>query len=97
MMTDREFNELTIRRAGALDTLTTITQGITDADDYGDMVGAIRLVELAAEQARRTIIAEARAAGYQWEDVSAALGVTAQEARKRYDQPGTDGTGNPYL
>lgn len=42
-------------------------------------------MELAAEQARRAIIAEALAAGYQWEDVATALGVTAQDARIKYE------------
>lgn len=85
MTIDREFNDLTIKRAGALGTLITISLGINEADDYGDMMGVVRLVELAAEQARRAIIAEARAAGYQWEDVATALGMTTQEARIKYE------------
>lgn len=84
-MIDYEFNDLTIKRAKNLDTLITVSHGIADADDYGDMMGAVRLVELAAGQARRAIIAKARAAGYQWEDVATALGVTALEARIKYE------------
>ena len=84
-MIDQEFNDLVFKRAETLDTLLAVSRGIADAEDYGDMVGAVRLVELAAEQARRAIIAEARAAGYQWDDVATALGVTAQEARAKFE------------
>lgn len=84
-MIDQKFNDLVFKRAETLDTLLAVSRGIADAEDYDDMVGAVRLVELAAEQARRAIIAEARAAEYQWEDLATALGVTAQEARAKFE------------
>lgn len=81
-MTD--FNQLTTQRAEALDTLIVTSQGIAQADDYGDMIGAVRLVELAAQQARKAVIVEARAAGEPWQNIADALGVSRQAAWERY-------------
>ena len=84
MSTADTFNTATNKRAEALDTLIRSAERIGDADDYGDMIGCVRLVELAAEQARRTIIAEARASGESWQQIADALGVSKQAAWERY-------------
>lgn len=78
------FNETTIARARALDTLITASEGVARAEDYGDMIGAVRLVELAADQARRAVVAEARAADTTWQEIGDALGVTRQAAEARF-------------
>lgn len=78
------FNETTIARARALDTLITTSEGVARAEDYGDMIGAVRLVERAADQARRAVVAEARAAGTTWQEIGDALGVTRQAAEARF-------------
>ncbi|GAA4759267.1 hypothetical protein [Gordonia alkaliphila] len=79
-----DFNEATVARAQALDTLILLSESIAGADDYGDMIGAVRMVELAAQQARRAIIAEARASGETWQSIGDALGISRQAAHERY-------------
>lgn len=52
--------------------------------DYGDMLGALRLVELAADAARHAVIADAREAGQTWQTIADALGTSRQAAHERY-------------
>lgn len=69
----------------ALTTLATLAATVAEhADDYGDLLGIIRIVEQAAEQARRAVVAEARAAGVTWQELGDALGTTRQAAQMRY-------------
>jgi len=84
MTTTPDFNQATTDRAAALDMLIGFAEGVSNADDLLDMIGSIRLVELAASQARRAIVIEARLAGYTWEEVGDALGVTRQAAQQRF-------------
>lgn len=79
-----DFNDATTARAAALDTLIQTAERVASAGDYGDMIGAVRLVELAAEQVRRAIIREARAAGDSWQLIGDALGTSRQNAHQRY-------------
>lgn len=79
-----DFNEATIARAEALDTLVTKAESIASAEDYGGMLGAVGLVDHAAQQARRAIVTEARAAGGTWKEIGEALGVTRQAAEARF-------------
>lgn len=83
-MIDSEFDNLSSSRIHTLNILVSSARNISNADDYGDMLGALRLTELAAQQARIAIIREARAAGDEWEDVAAALGCSAQQARAHF-------------
>ena len=83
-MIDTEFNDLVTSRTRRLNTLVSSARNISNADDYGDMLGAFRLTELAVQQTRSAIIREARAAGDSWEDIADALGCTAQTARQRF-------------
>lgn len=78
------FNEATIARSQALDTLITAAEDVARAEDYGDMIDAVRFVELATDQARRAVVAEARAAGTTWREIGDALGVTRQAAEARF-------------
>lgn len=78
------FNETTIARSQAIDTLIAAAEGVARTQDYGDMIGALRFVELAADQARRAVVAEARAAGTTWQEIGDALGVTRQAAEARF-------------
>lgn len=68
----------------AVNSLVKMVEQIGKQDDLGDELGAVRLVELAADQVRRRIIAQARAAGNSWADIGAVLGVTKQAAQQRY-------------
>lgn len=68
----------------AIRTLENVTAMVSRTDDFGDALGAIRLVELAADQARRAVIADARAAGESWQSIGDALGVTRQAAQMRF-------------
>lgn len=52
--------------------------------DLLDTLGALRLVELAAEQARRAVVAQARAEGITWQDLADTLGVSRQAVQQRY-------------
>lgn len=71
-------------RTKALDTLVTAARYVEGVKDYRDQLGAIRFVELAADQARRAIVAEARTAGTTWQEIGDALGVTRQAAEARF-------------
>lgn len=84
-MIDSEFNDLVSSRAQTLNILVSFAKNISNADDYGGMLGALRLTELAAQQARSAIIHEARAAGDAWEDIADALGSTTQEVSTRFE------------
>lgn len=55
-----------------------------DDGDLGNAIAAIRLVELAASQARRTVVDRMRANGESWEDIGDALGVSKQAAHERF-------------
>lgn len=83
-MIDTEFDDLVTSRLQTLNVLVSSARSISSADDYGDMLGALRLTELAAQQARNAVIHEARAAGYAWEDIALALGSTTQNARTKF-------------
>lgn len=78
------FSNATREREQALNALVAIAEGVARAEDYGDMIGAIRAVELAADQARRTVVAEARTAGSTWEEIGDDLGVSPQAAEARF-------------
>lgn len=84
-MTDTEFSGLATNRVRALHILVSSAGNIGNADDYGDMLGALRLTELAAQQTRNAIIREARAAGDSWEKIADALGCSVQYARRRFE------------
>ena len=83
-MIDTDFHDLVTARTYALNILISSARNISNADDYGDMLGALRLTELAAQQARNSIVREARAAGDGWEDIAAALGCSTQVARTSF-------------
>lgn len=84
-MRDNGYTAAHIARANALDTLIRQAESIANSTgDYGDMLGAIRLVEIAAENARRAVVAEARAAGDTWQSIADALGTTRQNAQQRF-------------
>lgn len=55
-----------------------------DHDDLLDALGGVRLVELAADQARRRIVLAARLDGYSWTQIGDALGVSKQAAWERF-------------
>ena len=79
------YNEATAARAAALDTLIELTGNVgSTSGDLLDMLGRIRLVELAADQARRAIVAEARADGSTWQEIGDALGTSRQAAQERF-------------
>lgn len=73
-------------RTPALQTLQSLSAASTieGNGDYGDMLGAVRLVELAAEHARRAVVADARAAGQTWQSIADALGTSRQAVQQRY-------------
>lgn len=52
-------------------------------------LGQIWLVEKAVEQARHHTVRQARAAGFTWEQIGDALGVSRQAAHERYGREGT--------
>ena len=79
-----DFNSATTDRAGALDMLIGFAEGVGNADDLLDMIGSLRLVELAAAQARRAVVTEARLAGYTWAEIGDALGTSRQAAHERF-------------
>lgn len=68
----------------AIRTLENLAAMVSRTDDFGDALGAVRLVELAADQARRAIVADARAAGESWQAIGDVLGVTRQAAQARF-------------
>lgn len=80
-----EFSDIVTNRTHAINILVSSARNISNADDYGDMLGALRLTELAAQQVRVAIVSEARAAGDEWEDIASALGCTAHDARTRFE------------
>lgn len=70
--------------SAALNTLITMAENVGSADDHGDMLGALRLVELAAADARRAIVQDARESGQTWQSIADALGTTRQNAQQRF-------------
>lgn len=75
--------------AAALNTLAHLADSArlnfdTKTVDLLDTLGALRLVELAAEQARRAVVAQARAQGITWQDLADTLGVSRQAVQQRY-------------
>jgi hypothetical protein len=79
-----DFNTATLNRASSLDALIGFAESIGSRDDLLDMLGSVRLVELAAAQARSAIVNEARASGYTWEEIGDALGTSRQAAQQRF-------------
>lgn len=79
-----DFNTATTARAAALGQLVQVAEGVASRDDILDMMGAVRLVELFADQARHAIVTEARAEGRTWAEIGDALGTTRQAAQQRY-------------
>lgn len=71
-------------RQQPLRTLALLADSIEGNGDFGDMLGAIRLVELAADAARRAIVADAREAGETWQSIADALGISRQAAHERF-------------
>lgn len=66
-----------------LHTLARIA-GQTQQDDLADALGHVRLVELAAHQARRQIVQRMRDNGETWEYIGNVLGVSKQAAQSRF-------------
>lgn len=62
-------------------TVTNLTRGNVD---LLDTLGALRLVELAAERARRAVVAQARAEGITWQELADTLAVSRQAVQQRY-------------
>lgn len=56
----------------------------THQDDLADALGHVRLVELAAAQARRQIVQRMRDNGETWEYIGDVLGVSKQAAQSRF-------------
>lgn len=79
-----DYNTAVLNRAAALDVLIGLSEGVANSDDALNMLGAVRLVELAANQVRRAIVDEARTGGYTWEEIGDALGTTRQAAQQRF-------------
>lgn len=82
--TTNDYNTATTNRARALDTLIVTAESVHGAGDLLDMLGAVRLVELAADQARHAIAREARLGGFTWQEIGDALGTTRQNAQQRF-------------
>lgn len=61
-----------------------MTANAINQDDLLDALGQLRLVELAVNQARRQIVAEARTAGHTWQEIGDTLGTSRQAAQERY-------------
>ena len=55
-----------------------------DELDLANALGAIRLVELAAAQARRKVVDRMRHQGDSWEKIGDALGISRQAAHERF-------------
>lgn len=68
----------------ALSNMADLARSVASGGDFGDMLGAVRLVEIAAENARRAIVADARAAGETWQSIADALGTSRQAAQQRF-------------
>ena len=68
-----------------LHTLAKIA-GQTQQDDLADALGHVRLVELAADQARRQIVQRMRDNGETWEYIGDVLGVSKQAAQYRFSR-----------
>lgn len=79
-----DYNTATTQRAQELGTLISLAETVGGAGDLLDMLGAVRLVELQAGNARRAIVTEARAAGHTWQELGDALGVSRQAAQERF-------------
>lgn len=76
----------TAETAGNLATIVndTLTGYGNGSADLLDVIGSVRLIELAAEQFRRAVVHEARDNGHTWQDIGDALGTTRQAAQQRY-------------
>jgi hypothetical protein len=79
-----DYNLALLNRSAALDVLIGLSEGVANSTDALNMLGAVRLVELAANQARRAIVDEARAGGFTWAEIGDALGVSRQAAHERF-------------
>jgi hypothetical protein len=60
---------------------------IAPGDDPLDDLGMLRLVERQVEQVRKTFVAEAQVAGFTWRQIGDTLGMSAEDARRRYYRP----------
>lgn len=73
--------------ASALWAVTGVAVSQMQEPDQGDLanaLGAIRLVELAAAQARRATVEKMRSQGASWEKIGDALGISRQAAHERF-------------
>lgn len=89
--TENDFNSLMIHTGDQLATLSNVTTSLVERKANGsadllDAIGGIRLIELAADQARRALVAEARATGYTWQEIGDTLGVSRQAAQERFSR-----------
>lgn len=60
---------------------------IAPGDDPLDDLGMLRLVEIQIGRVRQTIVAEAQSAGFTWQQIGDTLGMSAEDARRRYYRP----------
>lgn len=84
MTTTRDLIAATLDRSTALETLIRYAENVATSGDTLDMLGGIRLVELALDAARSAIAHEARAEGQTWQAIGDASGTTRQAAQERY-------------
>lgn len=83
--------QIIIKTGEAMSTLTSVTESVTTSYGNGsanllDTLGGLRLVELAVDQARRAVVARARAEGYTWQEMGDTLGTTRQAAHERFSE-----------
>lgn len=66
--------------------LMQVTRSVATAvdQDRHDRLGGVRLIELAAEQFRRSLVAVMREEGQTWQQIADTLGVTRQAVQQRY-------------
>ncbi|GAA3762039.1 hypothetical protein GCM10022240_13290 [Microbacterium kribbense] len=91
------YNEAALAASAALGTLIELTQQISGAGDTLDMLGAVRLVEIQAENVRRAIVTEARAEGLTWEQIGDALGISGQNVHETYSAPVIQANADSYV
>lgn len=75
--------------ARQLATLANVVEDITSrygtkGTDLLDTLGGIRMIELAADQTRRAVAAQAKAEGHTWQEIGDATGLTRQGAQQRF-------------
>lgn len=89
MNNTQDANFLIVDAGSAMGTLADVTRSAVDgygngSRDHLDTLGALRLVELAAAQARRAVVLRAHAEGYTWQELGDALGTSRQAVQQRY-------------